>query len=281
MTTARPRASPAGHDHRAGAATRASTGSCCGGRPASTRGGPTGCVPWAGAARAVRGAPHRRPRPGRPARRRRRPGPGVAGGLADRRRRLAGDDDRRRRQLLRASGSRSAFVPLAAAHRGCCRPPARCSAAQSASLALGVVPIWHLARKVVNLRVGAAARARRRLRLPPGGRRPRTSADFHPATLALTPLLVAAYAAERRQWARFGVASLLTVVAWSSELGLVIATMGVILVARGRAADRHRHRASPGWPGPASPCSSSRRRSAPASWPPAPSTPTATPASRC
>ena len=104
-------------------------------------------------------------------------------------------------------------------------------AAQSAAIALGVVPIWHLARKAVNLRVGAAAAL-----IVVYGLHPTVIdlnlGDFHPETLALTPLLVAAYSAERRKWARFGVFALLSV-AWCSELGLVIATIGVILVIEG------------------------------------------------
>ena len=55
-------------------------------------------------------------------------------------------------------------------------------------------------------------------------------ADFNPAAVAMTPLLVAAYAAERRQWTRFYIASFLTVLS-SSELGLVVAmAMGIALI---------------------------------------------------
>jgi uncharacterized membrane protein len=104
-------------------------------------------------------------------------------------------------------------------------------AAQAAAIALGVVPIWHLARKVVNLRVGAAAAL-----VVVYGLHPAVIdldlGDFHPTAMALTPLLVAAYSAERRKWARFFVFALLSV-AWSSELGLVVATMGVVMLVEG------------------------------------------------
>lgn len=105
-------------------------------------------------------------------------------------------------------------------------------AAQSASLALGVVPLWHLARKVVNLRVGAAAALVLVYAWHPAVA-DLDLADFHPTTMALTPLLVAAYSAERKRWWRFAAASIIAV-AFSSELGLVIATLGVVLFLEGQ-----------------------------------------------
>jgi hypothetical protein len=129
-----------------------------------------------------------------------------------------------------AYGFPLAFVPMAALTR---IVPATglLLAAQSAAIALGVVPIWHLARKVVNLRVGAAAAL-----VVVYGLHPAVIdldlGDFHPGSMALTPLLVAAYSAERRKWARFWLFSLLAA-ACSSELGLVVATMGVILLLEG------------------------------------------------
>lgn len=107
--------------------------------------------------------------------------------------------------------------------------------AQSASLALAVVPLWHLARKVVNLRVGAAAALVLAYALHPAVA-DLAAADFHPGTLAMTPLLLAAYAAERRQWMRFAACAAIGV-ACSSELGLVVAAIGILLVLEG--ARRH------------------------------------------
>lgn len=123
-----------------------------------------------------------------------------------------------------------AFVPVAVVTRVL---PAHAVllAAQSASLALGVVPLWHLARKVANLRVGAAAALVFAYALHPAIAE-LDLADFHAATMAMAPLLVAAYAAERRQWRRFAVFSA-AAAACGSELGLVIAALGLMLVLEG------------------------------------------------
>lgn len=119
------------------------------------------------------------------------------------------------------------FVPLAAVTR-VLPSTLVLLAAQAGSLALGVVPLWHLARKVANLRIGATVALVLAYAFHPAVV-DLDLADFNPATLAMTPLLVAAYAGERRQWGRFAVACLATVV-WSSELGLVIMAVGVALV---------------------------------------------------
>jgi hypothetical protein len=50
--------------------------------------------------------------------------------------------------------------------------------------------------------------------------------------MAMTPLLVAAYAAERRQWGRFALFAAIAV-GLSSELGLVVAVLGLLLVLEG------------------------------------------------
>jgi hypothetical protein len=123
-----------------------------------------------------------------------------------------------------------AFIPIAAVVRFL---PAAGTllALQSASLALGVVPLWHLARKVAQLRVGAAAALVLVYGLHPA-LADLALGDFHTTTMAMTPLMVAAYAAERCRWARFGAFSA-AAVACSSELGIVVATMGLLLVLRG------------------------------------------------
>ena len=104
-------------------------------------------------------------------------------------------------------------------------------AAQAASLALGIVPLWHLGRKVANLRVGAASALCLVYALHPA-LVDLNLGDFHPSAMAITPLMLAAYSAERRRWGRFGLFAVLAV-AWSSELGLVIATMGLVLLLEG------------------------------------------------
>ena len=119
------------------------------------------------------------------------------------------------------------FVPLAAVTRVL---PAEHTllAAQAGALALGILPLWQLARRVTLLRVGAAGALCLAYALHPAviGL---NLADFNPATLAVAPMLTAAYYAERRRWKRFAVASVLTV-GFASEFGLVIATMGLLLV---------------------------------------------------
>jgi hypothetical protein len=123
-----------------------------------------------------------------------------------------------------------AFIPIALLTRFL-PPVGTLLVVQSAALALGVVPLWHLARKVVNLRVGAAAAVILAYGLHPAVA-DLALGDFHPGTLAMTPLLVAAYSAERKRWWRFAFFGAIAV-ACSSELGLVIATIGVLLVLEG------------------------------------------------
>jgi uncharacterized membrane protein len=102
---------------------------------------------------------------------------------------------------------------------------------QAASLALGAVPLWRLARRVANLRVGATAAI-----VAAYGAHPAVAdlalADFQPATLATGPLLAAAYFAERRRWRWFTVCCL-GAMACASELGLVVATFGIVLMLDG------------------------------------------------
>ena len=119
------------------------------------------------------------------------------------------------------------FVPMAAVTRVLPTMPTLL-AAQSAALALAILPLWQLARRIALLRVGAAATLCLAYALHPAvvGL---DLADFHPAVMAMAPMLTAAYYAERRRWGRFAVAAVLTV-GFSSEFGLVIATMGVLLI---------------------------------------------------
>lgn len=102
---------------------------------------------------------------------------------------------------------------------------------QAAAIAVGVVPLWLLARKVVCLRVGAALALAFAYGCHPAIA-DLAVGDVHPQTMALSPLLAAAYFAERRAWRRFAIASVVAVL-WSAELGLVVAALGVGLVAEG------------------------------------------------
>lgn len=122
------------------------------------------------------------------------------------------------------------FVPLAALTRVLPAVPTLV-VAQAAALAVGVVPLWLLARKVAHLRVGAAAALAFAYACHPAIA-DLALGDVHPQAFALSPLLAAAYFAERRNWPWFAGLAAVTVL-WSAELGLVVATMGLVLVAEG------------------------------------------------
>jgi hypothetical protein len=129
-----------------------------------------------------------------------------------------------------AFGTPLAFIPLAVLTRFL--PVAgTLLVAQAASLALGIVPVWHIGRKVANLRIGAAAALVLVYALHPAIA-DLDLGDFHPTTMALTPLLLAAYSMERRRWFRFAVFAAMALL-WNAELGLVIAGLGVALFVEG------------------------------------------------
>jgi hypothetical protein len=98
---------------------------------------------------------------------------------------------------------------------------------QSAALALTVVPIWWLCRRVCSLRAGAAAAAVVAYGLYPPLHQ-LNLADFHPEALAVPLLVGAAYAGFRRRW---WILTVLVVAAVSlrSDLGFVAAALGVVL----------------------------------------------------
>lgn len=104
--------------------------------------------------------------------------------------------------------------------------------AQAAALALGVVPLWRLGRQVARLRVGATLA----LTLAYGAYPALNNlnlADFHPEALAIAPLLAATYAGLQGRWRSFVLWSVLAMI-WSAELGLVVASLGLLFVLEGR-----------------------------------------------
>jgi uncharacterized membrane protein len=113
-------------------------------------------------------------------------------------------------------------------------------AAQSASLAVAVVPLWRLGRRVVRLRVGATAALGVAYGLNPAVQNVNL-AQFHPQTLAVAPLLAATYFGLVRRWVPFWICAGLGV-ACAAELGLVVAGLGVLLVLDG--SRRHGFRAA-------------------------------------
>lgn len=104
-------------------------------------------------------------------------------------------------------------------------------AAQSAALAVGVVPLWRVARRVVHLRVGAAATLGVAYGLNPAIQN-LNLADFHPQTLAVAPLLAATYYGLERRWRRFWIFAGLSVLC-AAELGLVVGGLGLLLALDG------------------------------------------------
>jgi hypothetical protein len=99
---------------------------------------------------------------------------------------------------------------------------------QAGALAVTVIPIWRLCRKVCSLRAGAAVAAVAAYGLYPPLHQ-LNLADFHPEALAVPLLVGGGYAGFRRHW---WMATLCFVVAVSlrADLGLVVAAIGVVLL---------------------------------------------------
>jgi uncharacterized membrane protein len=104
-------------------------------------------------------------------------------------------------------------------------------ALQSLGLALGVVPLWAIARRVAGLRVGAAVALTVAYGASPTLNNLSLS-DFHPAAIAVAPLLGATYLALRGRWRSFAIVSASAVI-WSAELALVVAGIGVLIFLQG------------------------------------------------
>jgi uncharacterized membrane protein len=104
-------------------------------------------------------------------------------------------------------------------------------ALQSLGLALGVVPLWAIARRIAGLRVGAAVAITVAYGASPTLNNLNLS-DFHPAAIAVAPLLGAIYLALRGRWRSFAIVSA-TAVIWSAELALVVAGIGVLILLEG------------------------------------------------
>jgi len=117
-------------------------------------------------------------------------------------------------------------------------PPAAAFAlVQAAAIAIGIVPLWRLARQEARLRVGASTVVVTAYVLAPTLHRANL-AVFHPETIALPLLLWAYLLARRRHWRRYAVLVAL-VLACGASLGLTVAGLGLVLFLTG---DRR-----PGW----------------------------------
>ncbi len=103
---------------------------------------------------------------------------------------------------------------------------------QSAALALGVVPLWRIARRVARLRPGAAGTVVVAYALYPALHNI-NQADFHLAALALPALLAASLFGLTGRWRLFAV-FVLFVVLCRADFALVVAGLGGLLAIEGR-----------------------------------------------
>jgi uncharacterized membrane protein len=103
---------------------------------------------------------------------------------------------------------------------------------QSAMLAIGVVPLWRIARRVAELRVGASLVLLTAYALYPAIHDV-NAAGFNPSALALPALLGMALFGLTGRWWLFGACAVLAV-ATRADLALVTAAFGGLLVLEGR-----------------------------------------------
>jgi uncharacterized membrane protein len=103
---------------------------------------------------------------------------------------------------------------------------------QSAALALGVVPLWRIARRLANLRVGAAGALCWAYAWYPAVHN-LNLADFHPETMAVPALLFAALYGLSDRWIYYAAAFAVAVLA-RADLALVVFGFGLLLLLQGR-----------------------------------------------
>lgn len=103
--------------------------------------------------------------------------------------------------------------------------------AQGIALGLGVPAIWGLARRVSQLRIGAATALVVAYAFHPVTHRLATN-DFHPETLAVPALLGLALFGARRRWVWYWVCVVI-VLACRADLGLAVALWGFVLLGDG------------------------------------------------
>ncbi|MBI2705361.1 MAG: DUF2079 domain-containing protein [Actinobacteria bacterium] len=99
---------------------------------------------------------------------------------------------------------------------------------QSAALAFVVIPLWRIARRLANLRVGATVALVFVYAVYPTMHN-LNLAGFHPETIALPALLGAFYFGLGRRWWLFGVCCAVVVLS-RADLGLAVAGLGGLLI---------------------------------------------------
>jgi uncharacterized membrane protein len=102
---------------------------------------------------------------------------------------------------------------------------------QSAALALTVVPLWRVARRLANLRAGSALIVLLVFAVYPIVQTLNLD-GFHPETVAMPFLVGAAYFGLSQHWRRFALCAVIAVLC-RADLGLAIAGLGVLLMVQG------------------------------------------------
>lgn len=103
---------------------------------------------------------------------------------------------------------------------------------QSLAIALGVVPLWRIARGVLELGVETALVLGLAYGFQPQLHNLNLS-EFHPEALAVPAFLWAYLFSQRKQWVRYGFAVALAL-STRSDLGLVVIGLGALLAIEGR-----------------------------------------------
>ncbi|MDW3179323.1 MAG: DUF2079 domain-containing protein [Acidimicrobiia bacterium] len=103
---------------------------------------------------------------------------------------------------------------------------------QALALSLGVVPLWRIARSVLELGVETALVLGLAYGFQPQLHNLNLS-EFHPEALAVPALLWAYLFSQNKQWIRFGIA-IAFVLSTRSDLGLVVVGVGALLAVEGR-----------------------------------------------
>jgi hypothetical protein len=111
-------------------------------------------------------------------------------------------------------------------------PLAAFAVVQAGAIALGIVPLWRLAREEARLRVGASSVVVAAYVLAPTLHRANLAA-FHPEAIALPLLLWAYLLARRDHWKRYA-ALVALVLACGAALGLTVAGLGLVLFLSGK-----------------------------------------------
>lgn len=102
---------------------------------------------------------------------------------------------------------------------------------QAFVIAIGVVPLWRLARREAHLRVGATSVVVAAYALAPTLHRTNLGA-FHPEAVVLPALMAAYLRARQGQWVPYGLLVAVALLA-RGDVGLTVAALGVLVVLAG------------------------------------------------